>query len=162
MTHIVNDSPAAENEDLTAIRVHDHLPHSPATVWRALTDSRLIARWLMQNDFRLELGHEFNFHTTPMPAVKFDGVVHCKVLAIEPERLLRYSWRSKNAENALDSIVTWRLVPEGDGTHLYLEHTGFDPDHPLQQIGRKMMGGGWIPIVRKIAAVLDEENSRER
>ena len=36
------------------IRVDEYLPHSVAKVWRALTDSDLLARWLMPNDFKLE------------------------------------------------------------------------------------------------------------
>jgi uncharacterized protein YndB with AHSA1/START domain len=33
------------------------------------------------------------------------------VREVEPERLLRYSWRN----GPLDTEVVWRLVPEGEG-----------------------------------------------
>src|SRR5215470_6773811 len=68
------------NQALT-IRVEEFLPYPVARVWRALTDAELLARWLMPNDFELELGHRFMFRTAPMPAVGFDGVIHCEVLA---------------------------------------------------------------------------------
>src|SRR5262252_1019901 len=100
------------------IRVEEFLPHPVAKVWRALTDAELLARWLMLNDFKLELGHRFTFQTAPLPAVGLDGVIHCEVLTIEPLHLLWLSWRGGRG---LDSILTWRLEPENAGTRLIVE-----------------------------------------
>jgi uncharacterized protein YndB with AHSA1/START domain len=142
-------------EDLTAIRVDEFLPYPPARVWRALTTSDMIAKWLMPNDFQPVVGHRFTFTTQAIPAADFDGVVNCEVLAIEPEELLRISW----AGGTLDTTVTWRLVPEGRGTRLFLEHEGFDPDDETDQFARKSMGGGWRShMVRQITKVLAEED----
>jgi len=113
------------------IRVEEFLPHPVAKVWRALTDAELLARWLMLNDFKLELGHRFTFQTAPLPAVGLDGVIHCEVLTIEPLHLLWLSWRGGRG---LDSILTWRLEPENAGTRLIVEHTGFDPHDPAQRL----------------------------
>ena len=88
---------------------------------------------------RLPAGDRFTFRTEPRPDAAFDGVVHCQVLAIEPERLLRISWRA----DRLDTTVTCTLAPEGRGTRLFLEHDGFDPDDPIQQSARRIMGAGW-------------------
>lgn len=125
--------------DPRTVRVDEFLPHTPARVWRALTDPELIARWLMPNDFAPAVGHRFTFRTDPRPNAGFDGIVRCEVLASEPERLLRYSWRG----GTLDTTVTWTLVPEGRGTRLFLEHAGFDPDDPTQQFTRRLLDGGW-------------------
>jgi uncharacterized protein YndB with AHSA1/START domain len=125
--------------DPRTIRVDEFLPHPPAHVWRALTDPVLLAKWLMPNDFRPVVGHRFTFLTDPRPNVDFDGVVHCEVLVVEPESLLRISWRG----GSLDSTVTWTLESEGRGTRLFLEHDGFDPDDPTQQFSRQIMGSGW-------------------
>ncbi|MEV6344326.1 SRPBCC domain-containing protein [Actinoplanes sp. NPDC051851] len=121
----------------TSIDVDRFLPHPPEKVWRALTDPERLAGWLMPNDFVPEIGHRFTFHTEPRPG--FDGVVHCEVLALEPPRLLAWSWRG----GTLDSTVTWTLAPEGRGTRLFLRHEGFDPDDPLQRQALRIMGGGW-------------------
>jgi uncharacterized protein YndB with AHSA1/START domain len=129
--------------DPRTVRVDEFLAHPPARVWRALTDPVLLAKWLMPNDFRPLVGHEFTFATDPRPDAGFDGVVHCRVLAIEPERLLRISWRG----GPLDTTVAWRLAPEGRGTRLFLEHDGFDPDDPAQQYARRIMGSGWSSSV---------------
>lgn len=143
------------DEDLRCIRVDQFIGHPPARVWRALTDPELMARWLMPNDFRPVVGHRFTFRTSPMPAVRFGGVCHCEVLAVEPERLLRISWVDPGEENGLDSVVTWRLEPEGRGTRLFLEHDGFDPDNPVQQLSRRIMGDtGWRGTARRIEKVL--------
>jgi uncharacterized protein YndB with AHSA1/START domain len=135
------------------IEVDEFLPHAPARVWRALTDPGLLARWLMPNDFRPELGHRFTFRTTPVPAAGFDGVVHCEVLAIEPERLLRIAWRGNRR---LDTTVTWTLVPEGTGTRLFVVHDGFDPDDEYDQRARRGMLPGWrSSVLRALARCLD-------
>ncbi|MCW3840656.1 SRPBCC domain-containing protein [Micromonospora yasonensis] len=122
-----------------AIAVDQFLAHPPAKVWRALTDSDLLARWLMPNDFRPVPGHRFTFHTTPRPAQGFDGIVHCEVLELDAPHRLRWAWRG----GRLDTVVTWSLVPEGRGTRLFLEHAGFDPDDPVQRRTFTLLDGGW-------------------
>ncbi|MDN3356979.1 SRPBCC domain-containing protein [Actinomadura sp. DC4] len=136
-----------------AVRVDEFLPHAPARVWRALTDPDLLAEWLMPNDFQPVAGHRFTFRTDPRPNAGFDGVVHCEVLDVEPERLLRFSWRG----GPLDTTVTWTLVPEGRGTRLFLEHDGFDPDDPAQRFTRRILDGGWRSnVMSALRAVLDQ------
>ena len=136
----------------TAIHVDEFLGHPPAAVWRALTEPDLLARWLMPNDFAPVVGHEFTFSAVPLPDAGFDGVVRCRVLAVEPARLLRIGWRG----GSLDTTVTWRLVPEGQGTRLLLDHEGFDPDDPLQQHALRGLGGGWRGhLLARIREVLD-------
>lgn len=73
----------------------------------------------------------------------FSGLVASEVLEIDPERLLRISWRDAKAGNDLDSRVTWTLVPEGAGTRLFLIHEGFDPEEPSHVVAHRIMGGGW-------------------
>jgi uncharacterized protein YndB with AHSA1/START domain len=139
-------------EPLTAIRLDEFLPYPPERVWRALTDPARLARWLMPNDFRAEVGHRFSFRTEPVPGTEFDGVVACEVLAVEPERLLRISWAGGPG---LRTTVTWRLVAEGAGTRLFLDHEGFDPADPAQREALRIMGGGWrTHLMRRLEAVL--------
>jgi uncharacterized protein YndB with AHSA1/START domain len=97
------------------------LPYPPEKVWRVLTESALISRWLMKNDFVAEVGHHFTFHTEPMPQHNFDGIVHCEVLAVDRLKRLRYSWRGGN----LDTTVTWTLTATPGGTLVRLEQAGF-------------------------------------
>lgn len=149
-------------DDLSAIRVDGFLPHPPAKVWRALTDPDLLARWLMPNDFKPVVGHRFTFTRPPMPAVRFAGTAQCEVLEIEPERRLKISWVDPGEDNALDSTVTWRLVPEGRGTRLFIDHEGFDPDNPHQQLSRRIMGDqGWRGTLDRIASLIDTASTAD-
>ena len=145
-------------DDPTAIRVDQFLPHPPAKVWRALTTPGLMAAWLMPNDFRPVRGHRFTLSGRPVPATGFSGTVACEVLAIEPPRMLRISWADAAApRDGHATEVTWTLHPEGRGTRLLLEHSGFDPDDPVQQLSRHVMGGGWRSrVLRRLAELLDD------
>ncbi|GII56920.1 hypothetical protein Pth03_53090 [Planotetraspora thailandica] len=139
--------------DRESIEVDEFLPHPPAKVWRALTDPDLLARWLMPNDFKPVVGHRFTFTTRPIPEVGFDGVVGCEVLEIDQERLLRISWGG----GALDTTVTWRLVAEGQGTRLFVEHAGFDLGDPAQEFAFTNMGKGWrSDVMRSLRNTLTE------
>ncbi|MFI6262880.1 SRPBCC domain-containing protein [Micromonospora sp. NPDC051006] len=125
--------------DPSTVEVDQYLPHPPAKVWRALTDSDLLARWLMPNDFVPVPGHRFTFHTDPRPGQDFDGTVQCEVLDLDPPHRLSWAWRG----GRLDTVVSWTLVAEGRGTRLFLAHSGFDPDDPVQRRTRDLLGGGW-------------------
>ncbi|MGW3044713.1 SRPBCC family protein [Kitasatospora sp. NPDC001159] len=104
-----------------AIHCDEFLPYPPARVWEALTDPELHARWWAAGDVKAVVGHRF---TLDMGAW---GQQPCEVVEVKVERLLKYSF----AERSLDTTVTWRLVPEGHGTRLLLEHAGFDQDTPM-------------------------------
>ncbi len=122
-----------------SISVTYDLPQSPPKVWRALTESSLLASWLMPNDIRPVLGHVFTFTAQPMPG--WDGIVHCKVLEVEPEKRLRYSWCGGPASSRLETVVAWTLVSTASGgTLLALEHSGFLPSNEFALDG---MGRGW-------------------
>jgi uncharacterized protein YndB with AHSA1/START domain len=132
-------------DDLTTVRADQFYPHSPAKV-----------RWLMPNDFRPVVGHRFTFTAAPVVATNFSGVIACEVLEIRPLERLRITWRDADGTNPLDSTVTFHVRPEGRGTRLIVEHHGFDPDDPGQQIARRIMDGGWrSQVLRRLAAVLD-------
>jgi uncharacterized protein YndB with AHSA1/START domain len=104
-----------------------YFPHPPEKVWECLTTPELISQWLMKNDFQPVVGHKFQFQTKPIPKMGFDGIVYCEVLEIIPNKKLVYSWKvgPKPGVIALDTILTWTLSPEGEGTKMVLEHAGF-------------------------------------
>jgi uncharacterized protein YndB with AHSA1/START domain len=138
---------------MAAIEVGQFVGRPVQRVWQALTDPDLLARWLMPNDFKPVIGHQFTFRTEPVPQHGFDGIVHCQALALDPPQLLRISWRG----GTLDTTVTWRLVPEGTGTRLLITHDGFDDTDPAQQAAKKILGGGWRGhLARRVLSVLDD------
>lgn len=115
--------------------------HPPERVWRAITDAKAIAAWLMPNDFEPRVGHKFQFRTKPQPG--WDGIVHCEVLECDPPRRLSYSWKS----SALDTVLTMALEPVAGGTKLVLEQTGFRGVKALMI--SMVMGSGWKGILKK-------------
>ncbi|WP_030263174.1 SRPBCC family protein [Streptomyces sp. NRRL B-24484] len=130
--------------DSDTIHCDRYLPHPPAAVWRALTDPELHARWWAAGDVRPVVGHRFGLDMGPW------GSQPCEVTAVEEERLLRYTF----AEGSLDTTVTWRLVPEGHGTRLFLEHAGFDLDSPMGRTALDGMGKGWPGVLARLDTVL--------
>jgi uncharacterized protein YndB with AHSA1/START domain len=123
--------------------------HPPEQVWRVLTDSALIERWLMPNDFREVLGAEFEFRSKPVGG--WDGIARCKIIEIDRPRVLAYTWKS----NKIDTIVRFELCPVAGGTQLTLEHSGFAGLNGM--MARFFMGMGWRGKVAKtIRALLDE------
>jgi uncharacterized protein YndB with AHSA1/START domain len=112
------------NAETQSISVEYDLPYPPEKVWRALTESDLLAKWIMINDMRPLVGHSFTFRAEPTPW--WDGIVNCVVLEIDLHKRLRYSWRSGPESSRLDTVVTWTLTPTpSGGTRLALEHSGF-------------------------------------
>ncbi|MGI8331236.1 SRPBCC family protein [Actinomadura scrupuli] len=145
-------------DDRTVLHVDQFLPHPPAKVWRALVEPELLAQWMMPGDFRLEVGHRYTMQGVAVPATGFSGVVQAEVLAFETGRMLSVGWRDAHpaAGRDVDWTITWTLRPEGTGTRLFLAHEGFDPDDPVQQRARSIMGGGWRSgVMRGLRAVLD-------
>jgi uncharacterized protein YndB with AHSA1/START domain len=118
---------------LATLEFDQYLNHAPAVVWKALTDPAEHAKWWAAGDIRAEVGHRF---TLDMGAW---GARQCEILEVEPEKLLRYTF----AEGDLDSILTWRLEPEGHGTRLFLAHSHLDLDSDTGRQAYKGMGQGW-------------------
>jgi uncharacterized protein YndB with AHSA1/START domain len=113
------------DEAADSIVIECELPERPEMVWRALTVPELVAEWLMPNDLRPEIGRRFTLQGKPEEG----GAIGCEVLDVEPERLLRYSWRGIESDadgSRLDTVVTFVLTetPAG-GTHLRIVHSGF-------------------------------------
>lgn len=123
--------------------------HPKETIWEYLTNSELIAQWLMANDFQPIVGHKFMFDTKPKVKVGFDGKIYCEVLEVQPCQRLSYSWRGGpgNGKVTLDSVVTWTLTPKANGTELQLEHSGFKGMRNF--LAYFFMNAGWNGKIKK-------------
>lgn len=127
-----------------SIRLDELIPQAPERVWAALSDAALLARWWAPADIRPVLGHRFTMDMGPW------GQQPCQVLAVQPQRLLSYSF----APETLHTAITWTLEPEGGGTRLSLEHAGFDVDDPRGQQAYQGMGAGWPRVLQRLASFL--------
>jgi len=125
------------------------LPHPPEKVWRALTQDKLLEQWLMKNDFEPTAGRRFAFRAAPMP--KWDGVIACEVLEVEPLVRLSYRWESLG----LKTVVTWTLTATNGGTHLRMEQSGFPSEEGAFYKGAIWGWQGFIGKLEQLVATLN-------
>src|SRR5665213_1038251 len=123
-----------------SVVVEREIPYPPEKIWRALTQPHLIEEWLMKNDFKPVVGHDFNFNGDW-------GAVDCQVRAVEPDKALSYTWGALG----LGSVVTWTLTPTSTGTHLRMEQSGFRADQQQAYQGAKY---GWQRFFATLEQVL--------
>lgn len=128
----------------STIKAEHFYSHPPASVWRALTSPDLLARWWAPGDIRATIGHRFELDMGQW------GKQPCEVIAVEPERLLRIRF----ATDTLDTILTWELNAEEEGTRLKLTHSGFNLDTPMGRQAFAGMRPGWPRVLERIEDVL--------
>jgi uncharacterized protein YndB with AHSA1/START domain len=126
--------------EIRSVVVERDVPFPPEKIWRALTQPHLIEAWLMKNDFAPDVGRRFRFSADW-------GGVDCRVLEVEPNRTLSYTWDAMG----LESVVTWTLTPTGAGTRLRMEQLGFRPDQEQAYQGAKY---GWQKFFGALEQVL--------
>ncbi|MET0969211.1 MAG: SRPBCC domain-containing protein [Tardiphaga sp.] len=131
---------AVQNETLSVVVERD-FPHPPDKLWRALTQPHLIEEWLMTcGDFQPVVDHRFGFQAEW-------GAVDCVVTAVEPGKVLAYTWTGLG----IDSVVTWTLTPTDAGTLLRMEQTGFQPGQRQAYHGARH---GWPRFLAQLEQVL--------
>ncbi|MEC9068085.1 MAG: SRPBCC domain-containing protein [Pseudomonadota bacterium] len=123
------------------LTIERQFAHPPERVWRALTQSELLAEWIMPNDFRAETGARFAMDAEW-------GRVEGEVLEVEPQRRLRYTWNGPE----LRSEVEWTLEPAAEGTRLTLEQTGFRPQDRQAYYGAR---AGWPRFLKALDGLLE-------
>jgi len=136
------NNPAKTSATLVIERVY---PHAPEKLWRALTESRLLAEWLLSNSFEPIVGRNFQFRREPMP--HWNGVIDCKVLVVESLKRLSYTWEAMG----LEMVVNWTLTPADGGTHLRMEQSGFASEQDRAYKGAKY---GWQNFLSGLERVL--------
>ena len=62
----------------TDIELEMVYPYPQERVWRAITDAKAMAEWLMENDFLPKVGHRFVFRAKPQPGRR--GYVECHMM----------------------------------------------------------------------------------
>ena len=103
--------------------------HSPARLWRAITDSVELTRWMaypMTVDLRVGGGYHADFGRTG------GGQLNGVIVKVESERVLRYAWGS--------STVEWKIEPDGAGSRFtFAQHGLFPREIP----GEEGAAAGW-------------------
>jgi uncharacterized protein YndB with AHSA1/START domain len=148
--------------DTREIAIDEVFPHAPATIWKTLTTSALMGRWLNMSptDFEPVVGSRFTYQTSP--AGDWDGTIQCEVIEVVLGKRFAYSWKGGHEGNVgygsrLDTIVTFTLEEVEGGTRLRVIHSGFVL--PRNETAYRNMSGGWTQVVGRIGEVSEEQAS---
>ena len=123
-----------ETSTPATIRVDQFVAAPPAKVWRLLTEPELMRLWWAEGQVAALVGHQF---TLDMPGY---GKQPCKVPEVDPPHRFVYTFTPA-------WTLTWRLEPEGTGTRVILEHSGFDLRDKRVAEAFNRMGLGWRDVV---------------
>lgn len=131
--------------NIATISVDQFVAAPPAKVWRALTEPELHGQWWAPGDIAAAVGHRFHLQ---MPGF---GAIPCEVTEVRPHELFVYTFNG-------NWTLTWRLIAEGTGTRVLLEHSGFDLNNHRDRDAFRRMGPGWrddvLPRLAKLTAEL--------
>lgn len=130
-----------ETSRFATIRVDQFVAAPPAAVWRLLTEPALLKLWWAEGRVAAVVGHQF---TLDMAGY---GKQPCTVLEVDAPHLFAYTFTAA-------WTLTWRLEAEGNGTRVFLEHSGFDLDDKGMAQAFERMGPGWRDVVLPRLAAL--------
>ncbi|WP_339230972.1 SRPBCC family protein [Oceanobacillus sp. FSL K6-2867] len=120
-------------------------------VWKALTDSEMLAKWIWENDFKPIVGHKFQFRAEPNKW--WNGIVDCEVLEVKEPHKLSYTWASQG-EN---TTVTWTLKEGSDGTtNLHFEQVGFSEETKATKGAIEGAIYSWTKMGEQLGNVLEQ------
>lgn len=112
-------------------------------VWASVTEAENIATWLMPNDFKPIVGHEFTIQSPFGPSP-------CKVEELDAPHYVKFAWDTDGW------FVSFSLKEVGEQTEFTLTHGGWKEASsivpkaklPANDI-RNTMDGGWTMLVGK-------------
>ncbi|HTM67012.1 MAG TPA: SRPBCC domain-containing protein [Flavipsychrobacter sp.] len=161
------------------IKLKTVLPYPTEQVWQALTDAELLGRWFMENNIEPRQGHYFTFRMKPQKG--WDGITHCEVIDVVPEKYISYTYRGQaTGEKALacagihsdtadkltkgifaqlDTVLSFRLEPTCGGTVLYMQQSGYKGLKLV--IVSLIMQMGWKKQLRKRLPMLLQKLNKE-
>lgn len=130
-------------------------PDPPERVWKALTGSGALSRWLMPAQFEPKIGFRFQFEGLNRgKTANVKGVV----LEAESPHRLAYTW--EDGDDDAPGVVAWTLRPQDGGTHLTLEHLPTASPQPYVMIEASL---NWsYALNRSLPSVLRLLQSQER
>ncbi|MFI5806939.1 SRPBCC family protein [Streptomyces sp. NPDC051561] len=148
----------------TAFDYTTYIRDTPDRVWQALTDPAFTSRyWKITFESDWQVGSTVTWHGLGLGERDPEQVV----LAVEPGRLLSYTWhtftpafaeatgmdeellRTLNAESR--SRATYEITPTGATTRLRTVHDGFDPGSTVLSMIRE----GWPVLLSSIKSFLE-------
>lgn len=120
-------------------------------VWKALTDSDTLAKWIWNNDFTPVVGEKFQFRSEPNEW--WDGIVNGEVLEVNEPHILSYIWASAGET----TTITWTLTADADGgTQLHFEQAGFSEQTKATKGALEGAKYNWTKFGEKLKDLLEK------
>lgn len=142
-----------EEKKMTADVVLDfQLNSSVEEVWHALTDSKMLAEWIWENDFKPVVGRKFQFRSDPNEY--WDGIVNGEVLEVDEPRKLAYTWASAGET----TTITWTLKTTAEGTALHFEQGGFSEETKAYPGAIQGAESSWMRFGNKLKSILEQKD----
>lgn len=121
-----------------SITFSETYPHPPEKVWRALTDRKALAAWLMDTDFEPEPGRDFTMWCDD--GAGGTDIYRCRLLEFEPQRRMLWSWTLESRRSEPPTTVEFRVEEVDGGTTVTIVHGG---DRDEVTIERFKSGWPW-------------------
>ncbi len=125
--------------------------HSIDKVWNAISKQEEISSWFIRADFKAEQGYTYSFKSEGENCTEINGVIK----EANPYTLI-YTWVVKDTN--VETVVKWELEKVGEGTKLYLEHSGisrYPGDTAVKMF--ESFNGGWDNCVTELSKYLTQE-----
>ena len=133
------------------IEKEEWFPHSIDKVWKAITETEHVSKWLAPTNFKAEAGAKYTLHSPKDECSMVEGVVK----EATPYTLV-YSWVALNHKE-VETEVKWQLIEEKEGTKVSMIHSGIFRYE--QQAGEEMFTSftdGWARCFNQIGEVLNQ------
>lgn len=120
-------------------------------VWKALTDSNILEKWIWKNDFKPVIGEAFQFRSEPNEW--WDGIVDGEVLEVEEPYILSYKWASAGET----TIITWTLKAKSEvATRVHFEQTGFSEQTKATKGALEGAKYSWMNFGEQLKKMLEQ------
>ncbi len=117
------------------LKKEQQINHPINLVWNAITKAEEISSWFIQAEFKAEVGYKYTF-------THEKTTITGKVLEANPVHKLVYTWKVNGTD--VDTVVSWNLSENENGTLIQLEHSGISK-YPGESAVKmfESFSGGW-------------------
>jgi activator of HSP90 ATPase len=127
--------------------VHIHqeidIKAAPGRIYKALTDAKQFSA--LTGNAPTEISSEEGG-----PFSVFGGMIVGRNIELVPDRRIVQTWRVKTWEPGVYSTVRFELRPEGAGTRIVFDHTGF-PEEERAHLESGWHSNYWEPLQKSLA-----------
>ena len=136
--HDTKETPGtATNQTRTSLHQEIELKASPQRIYEILLDSKQFAAFTgMPATIDPAVGGAFSM---------FGGMIVGRNVELIPNQRIVQAWRPTHWDSGVYSVVKFELKPQGNGTLLVLDHTGF-PEGEYESLFKGWGSHYWDPL----------------